>query len=122
MPWPSSGWNPSLSPDGNKIVYLATDNAAAMSDSVDSVGRMDIINSDGSGVTTLITAPSDTSFVEPKFSPDGQKIIFAQTDSGDIDLYTIDIDGSNLVNLTNIPSYYEHLGSWSPDGKKIVFV
>jgi len=38
------------------------------------------------------------------------------------DLYSINIDGSNLVNLTNTPAVDESKSCWAPDGDKILFV
>ena len=40
--------------------------------------------------------------------------------AGDADIYTINVDGTNAVNLTNSPAN-ELIASWSPDGEKIAF-
>ena len=62
-------------------------------------------------------------------SPDGEKIAFsagADTPDGKYDpkspdeIFVMDADGSNIVNLTNSPAY-ERYPEWSPDGKKIAF-
>lgn len=39
------------------------------------------------------------------------------------EIYTVNADGSDLTQLTNISSYYDRYGglSWSPDGSKLAF-
>ena len=52
----------------------------------------------------------------PQWSPDGSKILF--TDKDVWNLYTINVDGTNLTQVTNFRSSG---GDWSPDGKQVVF-
>jgi TolB protein len=60
------------------------------------------------------------------FSPDGKKIAFQVDDYSkydeygkpNIEIYTIDIDGKNLKNLTNTPYGAEFILSWRPIAKK----
>jgi TolB protein len=67
-------------------------------------------------------------------SKNSDKIAYLSDDGGEINLYTMNIDGSNKQNLTSttdlgkfIMNGYEDSGcwamktSWSPDGKQIVF-
>ena len=67
------------------------------------------------------------SIADPKFSPDGKRIVFAVTASSlvdgksNADIYIMDADGSNLRKLTNNPSSDAH-PCWSPDGKSLLFV
>jgi len=66
-----------------------------------------------------ILIPSDEriGLISPmRFSPNGKKIIFATGAFSDI--YTIDIDGKNLKNLTNTPDWDETSPSWRPIVKK----
>ncbi len=65
----------------------------------------------------------------PKFSPDGSKIAFSAELSGSRQVYVMDIDGSNLKQLT----FYNDVGpmpprggfdnrvmDWTPDGKHVL--
>jgi Tol biopolymer transport system component len=67
---------------------------------------------------------SDFAFVgPPDWSLDGSRIAFdAQTSSeGPGQIYVIDADGSNLVNLTHDSPLVKSAPSWSPDGVRIAF-
>ncbi len=57
---------------------------------------------------------------EATISPKGDKIVFTSTRSGDLELWTMDIDGSNQKQITNELGY-DGGAFFSPDGKKLVF-
>jgi len=59
--------------------------------------------------------------IDPAWSPDGNKIAFVSRRSGFVDIWVMDSDGSNQVNLTNQPTY-DASPAWSPDSTKIVFM
>jgi Tol biopolymer transport system component len=56
----------------------------------------------------------------PRFSPDGQKIIFTQRHETNLNfqIYTINTDGSNYTRLTDTQGY---TADFSPDGERIVY-
>jgi len=57
---------------------------------------------------------------EATISPMGDKIIFTSTRNGDLDLYTMNLDGTDVRQITNTLGYDG--GAWfSRDGKKIVW-
>ena len=62
-------------------------------------------------------------YLSPKWSPDGKWLALTSTDGspdGLTDVCIMDIEGNRLKNLTQSPGIDE-VGSWSPDGSKIVF-
>lgn len=57
---------------------------------------------------------------EATVSPLGDKIVFTSTRSGDLELYTMNIDGTDVKQITNELGY-DGGAFFSPDGKKLVF-
>ena len=57
----------------------------------------------------------------PRWSPDGQRIVFYSSRNGQWDIYSIDPDGGNETQLTTHESG-EWSPTWSPDGLRIAFV
>jgi hypothetical protein len=104
----ASDQGPKFSPDGAKIVFSST-----RDDTSQFHPKLFVMNPDGSGVDALTEGPSDS---QPDWSPDGQKIAFIR----DVDLWVMNADGSNPVNLTNSPAS-DVQPAWWPDGSKIVF-
>lgn len=70
-------------------------------------------NPDGSNVVTI--AGSLPPVNEPVWSPDGTKIAFVASVVGQ-DIYVMNADGSNLLNLTNTNGINETNPSWSVNG------
>ena len=62
-------------------------------------------------------------YLSPKWSPDGKWLALTSTDGspdGMTDVCVMDIEGNQFKNLTQVPERDE-VGSWSPNGSKIVF-
>ena len=74
----------------------------------------------------LIQLPRNSGFnSHPVWSPDGTKIAFQRAAvMGQTDIWVMNVDGSNPVNLTNTFNQIESEQSpaWSPDGTRITFV
>lgn len=52
-------------------------------------------------------------------SPDGSRLVFSRfdPDTNLQDLWAVDVDGANLVQLTSTPDVAEQHPAWSPDGR-----
>ncbi len=73
--------------------------------------------------TTPSLQPSNFSATDatPVWSPDGTQILFASDRDGDYDVYRLQVNTGEVVNLTlNSPAQDFH-PSWSPDGQHILF-
>ena len=57
---------------------------------------------------------------QPARSPDGTKVAFSSIRDGNLEIYVMDADGGNPVNLTRDDAY-DQAPAWSPDGGHIVF-
>jgi Tol biopolymer transport system component len=80
------------SPNGTKFVFIGDFPAS-------SLGDVYVMNSDGSELKNL----TNDSIMEssPSWSPDGSYIYFNATENGKTNIYRMDINGNNLIQLTN---------------------
>jgi TolB protein len=94
---------PEISPDGQLIVFSLGDGQKA---------SVWIINRDGSQPRVVYDSGWD-----PTWSPDGKQLLFASYDANKtIQLFTINLDGSGLKQLTQLTNLRGR-SDWSPDGK-----
>jgi dipeptidyl aminopeptidase/acylaminoacyl peptidase len=111
--------DPQISPDGKHVVYQVT--------TVDLEGNKSstalyLAASDGKTPPKALTNPNGKKDTHPRWSPDGQTILFESTRSGTPQLYTIQpFAGGEATKLTSI-STGAGTAIWSPDGKAIAFV
>lgn len=97
---------------GEGVIVFTCGSSAGSSDT-----ELYRVNPDGSNLTRL-TNNSYTDW-NPRISPDGSKIAFCSNETSSCVLSIMDIDGGNVVTVTNQagPGPY----AWSPDGAKIAF-
>jgi Tol biopolymer transport system component len=78
------------------------------------------INPDGSGKTQL--THNDTDDIDPAYSPDGKKIVYAGQDGpkGDLEIYTINARGGDKFQVTH-NDVDEEWPAYSPSGKRIAY-
>ena len=67
-----------------------------------------------------VISPAPGYDAEATLSPDGKKIVFTSQRNGDLDIYTMNIDGSELRQLTSEPGY-DGGPFFSWDNRKIVY-
>ncbi|MBN1657558.1 MAG: PD40 domain-containing protein [Anaerolineae bacterium] len=84
-----------------------------------SVWSLYVMNSDGSN-RTLLTRGQTTFLSAPSWSPHGDRIAFVSDRAGSDDIWVMDLDGENAVNLT-ANEVMDHSPAWSPDGEWIAF-
>jgi tricorn protease-like protein/C-terminal processing protease CtpA/Prc len=71
------------------------------------------------GTAVPLASPPGQEF-HPRFGPDGQTIAFMGNYDGNLDLYTIPVNGGVPVRVTHHPAG-ETLCDWIPDGKLLFF-
>ena len=100
--------------DGSRLVFA---NFAANSSRIsgfNDFADIVVMNADGTGHTRL--TDHFGSVTGPVWSPNGTKIAFASDQTGQSEVYVMNTDGSNIVQLTNTGGLAP---SWSPDGTRI---
>ena len=107
LPYETLGSQPSFSPDGQTVVAKVCRPECGLWLSARS----------GAGATQLTSDGSDGL---PAWSPLGQQIAFSRNVDGNVDIYLIDIDGTNLQRLTTAPNN-DSVPTWTPDGQQLAF-
>ncbi|WP_276500893.1 amidohydrolase family protein [Terrimonas pollutisoli] len=97
--------NLDLSPDGKEIVF-------------DLLG--DIYSMPAAGGEAKVLRAGHAFEVQPRFSPDGKKILFTSDAGGGDNIWIMNRDGSNATQITKEDFRLLNNACWAPDGEYIV--
>jgi len=104
-------FRPVWSPDGTKIAFLSQAGVTPV---------VKTMKSDGQGQTQITTRDSCFScgnLPGLSWSPDGSRIAFVDG----FNIFIVNVDGSNRINITNSAAGWIGQPDWSPDGSRIAF-
>jgi len=110
---PTQGNRLAISRQGNRLAYVRS--------AFDTnIWRIELQQSKGRSNPPIKFIASTNLDQGPQYSPDGKRIVFESTRSGNYEIWMCDSDGANLVQLT---SFDRTTGTprWSPDGRRIAF-
>jgi TolB protein len=96
----TNGKQPSLSPDGERLVYVADDKHIYVALTADLFSNRE-------------TSIRLTEGYGPAWSPDGQHIVFVSERRGNAELYVMNVDGSYPIRLT-LTTASERSPDWTP--------
>ncbi len=108
---------PQISPDGKTVAYQVTSVDLTSNKSTTALW---LAPADGKAAPKQLTDPKGKRDSNPRWSPDGERILFESNRSGTSQLWVLTADGEPK-QLTNV-STGATSGIWSPDGKHIAFV
>lgn len=97
-------YGPTWSPDGEWIVIDAGDHFL-------------VVRPDGTDAHSLAVPAQVAGLGDAQFSPDGTRLLFHMSVKGSDknDIYTMNIDGTDLVQITNTPNVNEYFTDWGID-------
>jgi Tol biopolymer transport system component len=97
-------------PDGSELLYDTSDGNLH--------GSINTMTLDGAEIGTIYSA--DGIILQPLLSPDGSKVLFVRFEET-INLYIMNIDGSDVRNLLADDIDTDPFYAWSPDSSQIAF-
>ena len=105
-------YDPAWSHDGSKIAFTSGPNTSGDQE-------ISVMNADGTNATVI---RNNAFGREPTWSRDGSRIAFAANLDGIVSsIYSVNVDGTGLLRLTDAPPANDRAPAWSPDGSKIAF-
>jgi dipeptidyl aminopeptidase/acylaminoacyl peptidase len=107
--------DPQCSPDGTRVAFTVTTHDMEKGKSNTDIYMM---NADGSELRQLTF--NDDSDAHPRWSPDGESLLFVSTRENGAQVWRLPVRGGEARQLTDF-SMGVNDPRWTPDGKKIVF-
>ena len=111
--------HPAVSGDGKKIAFIRCNLDRTL---------YFICVSDVNSINDTAIFQTENSIGSVNWHPNNNQLVFVQTnneattsDERNGDVYTININGSQLTNITNTWDFDKHYAAFSPNGKKICF-
>ena len=102
-----SVYAPERSPTNDRIVFTNNSDGQCIW----------IMRTDGNNPHPISSGPED---IDPTWSPDGSRIAFASARTGQRQLYIMDRDGSEVIQVTDLPDMGGR-STWSPNGRQLAF-
>lgn len=99
-----------VSPDGQWIAFL------------DAERKLTVMRHDGAVERCLMCDQLGEAYL-PTWSPDSQQLVFPVREAyqPNVNLYGVNLDGTNFHRLTTTPDASDDAPDWSPDGRQIAF-
>jgi TolB protein len=105
----SPAWNPKT---GQSVVFVSDRGG---------IPKLYMMNADGTNVN-LLDVPDKGYLIDPAWSPNGQILAFSwRRPNGNYDIYVMEPNSQQIINLTPDAGSRNERPSWAPDGRHIVF-
>jgi TolB protein len=108
----TEGRNPCFLPDGQRVLY------SKLKDDAQEIVSCNLQGGDERQLTRFSEPNCFNNW--PHVSADGNQVVFCTSRDGDIEIYRMQIDGSQPTRLTQSAGR-DIRPAWSPDGKRIAF-
>jgi TolB protein len=105
----SPAWNPKT---GQSVVFVSDRGG---------IPKLYMMNADGTNLS-LLDVPDKGYLIDPAWSPNGQLLAFSwRRPNGNYDIYVMEPNSQQIINLTPDAGSRNERPSWAPDGRHIVF-